>query len=428
VLTGAAGHGGTRSRTLAPRDGAVAWRVAGTLGVTELISWGALIYAFSIFLVPMQQEFGGAQAKITGAWSVSVLVRGVASVPAGAWIDRHGVRLLMTGGSVLGVLALVGWSQARSLPVLYLVFVLLGVANSMVLYEPAFAAVSAWFERKRTEATLLVTVLGGFASTVFLPLTGLLVLRLGWRTALLVLASIVAVGTVLPHAMLLRDRPRVRPAHPDLPGGRRRGGRLAGVRQMLALPAFLWLTAAVLLSQAALVTSNVHLVAFVQERGFSAGLAATIAGGLGLLSVTGRLAVTLAKRRIKLARTSAALVAGQAVAIVPLLILPGVLGLVTFVLLLGAGYGVMTVARAVLLNDYVPADRYARAGGLQAFLITIAQVAAPVGASLLREATGTYVWVFVVVGLCAGSAAGCLLLADRAASRASTEEEVIQVR
>lgn len=418
-----------------PRDGAVAWRVATTLGVTEMISWGTLVYAFSVLLLPMQHEFGGPQVRITAAWSLSVLVRGVVSVPVGAWIDRHGVRLLMAAGSATGALVLLAWSQARSLPVLYLVFVLLGLVNATVLYEPAFAAISTWFQQKRTEATLLVTVLGGLASTVFLPLTGLLVLRLGWRDALLVLAVVVAVGTALPHALLLRDRrpvgnqpqavgpPRVEmPTGSKEPTARAEPGRwfsrrLSGLREELAGSPFRWLTAAVFLSQATLVTTNVHLVAFVQERGFSPQLAATVAGGLGLLSISGRLVVTGIGRRVRLAKVTAALVAGQALAVVPLLLVPGLPGLLAFVLLLGGGYGVMTVARAVLLNHYVAADHYARAGGVQALLLTVPQVAAPVGASLLRGAAGSYVPVFVLTALSAGSAAGCLLLADRAARR-----------
>jgi MFS family permease len=76
------------------------WVVVGTLATTETISWGILYYAFAAFLVPMQQELGWSTAALTGAYSLALLVSGLAAVPVGRWVDRHGPRLLMTLGSI----------------------------------------------------------------------------------------------------------------------------------------------------------------------------------------------------------------------------------------------------------------------------------------------------------------------------------------
>ncbi len=87
-------------------------------------------------------------------------------------------------------------------------FVAVGVASAMVLYEPAFAVIirSTPAER-RPNALLAVTVVAGFASTVFLPLAGLLNAHLGWRHALLALAAIHLATTAPLHALFLpRDR------------------------------------------------------------------------------------------------------------------------------------------------------------------------------------------------------------------------------
>jgi MFS family permease len=99
---------------------------------------------------------------------------------------------------------------------------------------------------------------------------------------------------------------------------------------------------------------------------------------------------------------------------VPLLVVPGLPGLIVFVVLLGSGYGVMTIARALLLADYVPADRYAGQGGLQAAVLTVGQIGAPVLGSVLRAAAGSYVPVFALVGVATAAAAACLVQADRA--------------
>jgi hypothetical protein len=68
-----------------------------------------------------------------------VLTYAFTAVPVGRWIDRHGGRTLMIAGSPLGSLAVFAWSRVDTLADLYLVFLLIGLAAAMSLYEPAFA-------------------------------------------------------------------------------------------------------------------------------------------------------------------------------------------------------------------------------------------------------------------------------------------------
>ena len=76
------------------------WRIVRTLAVTETISWGVLYYAFAVLLVPMRVDLGLSTATLTGAFSLAVAVTGLAALPAGRWVDRHGARALMTVGSI----------------------------------------------------------------------------------------------------------------------------------------------------------------------------------------------------------------------------------------------------------------------------------------------------------------------------------------
>jgi MFS family permease len=120
----------------------------------------------------------------------------------------------MSGGSLLGAASVVGWSQARTLPQLYLAFVGVGVAGAMVLYEPAFALVNTWFDRDRHTALLALTVVAGFSSTIFIPGSQLLVDAYGWRPALLVLAALLGACAV-PQALFLRRAPADLELRPD---------------------------------------------------------------------------------------------------------------------------------------------------------------------------------------------------------------------
>src|SRR5439155_960698 len=82
-----------------------------TLGVTETISWGVLYYAFTVYLAPMEAELGWSRGDMTGAFSLAVLLAGLAAIPVGRWLDRHGPRLLMTVGSVAATLLVLAWSN-----------------------------------------------------------------------------------------------------------------------------------------------------------------------------------------------------------------------------------------------------------------------------------------------------------------------------
>src|SRR2546425_5938004 len=141
----------------------------------------------------MEADLGWSRVEITGAFSVGMGVAALAALPVGRWIDRHGARALMTAGSCLGTALLLVWARVASLPALYAVWCLMGLALAATLYEPAFAAVVGWFAtRGRDKALLTVTLAGALASTIFMPLEAWLVGRLGWGGALRALAGTLA--------------------------------------------------------------------------------------------------------------------------------------------------------------------------------------------------------------------------------------------
>jgi MFS family permease len=237
-----------------PRRKYYGWTIVWTLAVTETISWGILYYAFAAFLVPMQRELDWSTAALTGAYSLALLVSGLAAMPVGRWIDRHGPRLLMTLGSIGGTLLLLAWSRTDSLS--------------------AFFVVATWFRRVRGRALLLLTFVAGFASTVFLPVATLLIEQLGWRQALVVLAVFLAVTTIPAHALILRRRPEDLGLLPD--GDQHPKGAPAAanfliegvpVRQALREHVFWWLTAAFFLGMLSSVAVGIHLIPFLLADG-----------------------------------------------------------------------------------------------------------------------------------------------------------------
>jgi len=381
------------------------WLLVATLAASETTAYGVLAYAFGVFLLPMQQELGWSRTALTGAYSLAIIVSGVAAIPVGRWLDRHGARALMTTGAGAASLLVLAWAQVSDLAAFYAIWVGIGLAMAAVLYEPAFAVIASWYRdaAQRNRALLGLTVIAGFASVIYVPLAGWLVQTHGWRHALVVLAALLAVLTVLPNATL----PGRRPDQLDRPADGRgtvptAADEPAGVplRRALGDQALWWLAAALVAATLAITTVTVHLVAYLHEQHYSAAFAAAWTGLLGAGSVGGRILVTVLGRRWPLATVTAVVFAGQALAVALLLGLPGPAGVVGFVALFGLGVGLISLTRAALVADLYGVAAYASINGVLALPLTLARAAAPVAAAALHTATGSYRLVMVAVALC----------------------------
>ncbi|MCB1749591.1 MAG: MFS transporter [Gammaproteobacteria bacterium] len=186
-----------------------AGRLVGLLGLAQIVSWGSLYYGFSLFVLPMQAELGWSVTLLNGALTLGLLVAGACAYPVGGLIDRHGGRAVMGSGSVIAVLALLAWSQVTTPLAFYLTWAVVGVAMSATLYEPVFIVLTHQFGGGARRAITTLTLVAGFASTVFMPLIETLLGLMPWRAVLMVLALVVALVTWPVHWLLL---PRGHPA------------------------------------------------------------------------------------------------------------------------------------------------------------------------------------------------------------------------
>ena len=388
------------------------WRIVAVFAITQTIGYGTLYYAFAVLLHPIATDLHTSPTAVTGALTTAILAWAAAAVPVGRWLDRHGGRALMTAGAAGGALLLVAWSQVRTIGQLYLVFAGLGVTMAMALYEPATAVIVSWFDpARRGRALLTMIVVAGFASTIFMPLTGYLESRHGWRTTLLLLAALYAATAIPLHAAVIRRPPARQPTEPQTAAAPHR----ATVRAARRDPRFWFLAVAFVAHSAAMSTMTVHLVGFLTSAGHPATFAATIAGLLGVLSVTGRLVLTGAQRRIRLTTLVAAIFTIQAGAAITLpLVADTRIGAAAGVTAFGIGFGVASLAAPALLADRYGTTAYATIAGTLAAPVTLAKAAAPLGAAALLSLTGGYPPVLAAVGV------GCLIAAVGILARART--------
>ena len=364
--------------------------------MTQVTSWGILYYAFPVLSGRISAATGWSPPTLTAAFSAGLVVSAVAGVGVGRWIDRHGPRGVMTLGSVVAVLAVVAIAVAPTLPVFVGAWLVAGVAMAGVLYPPAFAALTRWYGPRSVGALTVLTLAGGFASTIFAPITAALADRLDWRGVYLVLAGVLAVVTIPAHAVGLR-RPWPQVAETSATG--QRPGDILTSRPFIALAAALALAACA--SHAAVV----NLVPLLTERGIGIGVAAVILGLGGAGQVLGRLGYGPLHRRLDVRSRTVAVLLGVAVSTVLIAVLTGLAGLVAAVIFAGVVRGLLTLVQATAVRERWGAAHYGRLTGVLLAPATMTAALAPWIGAALAASLGGYAAMFWVMGAVALTAA-----------------------
>jgi MFS family permease len=390
---------------LGSRDVYYGWVIVVALSITETVTWGIIYYGFPVFLRPMEQDLGASRVAITAAFSIGLGVAALAGLPVGRWIDRHGGRGLMTLGSCLATALTFAWARVESLPALYAVWFLMGLAMAATLYEPAFAVVVSWFVHRRDRALLTVTLVAGFASTIFMPIEAWLLTRVGWRMALTILAVVLAVITIPIHAFVLRRgtaATTVRAA--DGSTSAAPGMTLGQASRTLV---FWVLLVAFFLSNFSTAAVSVHLIPYLSDHGYSATVAASIIGWMGAMQVPGRMLFVPISAWLGARWMVASVFLGQALGLgqLPFITLIGTA--LPFIVVMGASNGMSTLSRATSLAHIFGPRHYGAIAGAVALGANGARAIGPVGASLLLLGLGAYPSVFWVL-------AGSLVLASLA--------------
>ncbi|MGI6877896.1 MFS transporter [Microbacterium sp. gxy059] len=390
--------------------------VLAALCATEIVSWGLLYYAFPVLAPRISADTGWPPAAVTAAFSAALVVSALAGVLVGRVIDRRGPRLVMTTGSVLGVAALVVVATAPGLPVFVAGWVLAGAAMAGVLYPPAFAAITGWFDARRLGALATLTLVAGLASTVFAPLTAAAGKHLGWHGAYLWAAAVLAVLTVPVHWFLLR-RPWPARQHAAEPAADR-----AYAARVVRSGRFRLLAAGLTMASLAMYTSLLALVPLMLERGLGTGTAAWVLGLGGVGQVAGRLVYTALGDRFSLTARTAAVFAVVAGSTLALAVVPGPVGLlIAASMAAGVGRGVATLLQATAITDRWGPRAYGRLSGVVGLPALLAAAIAPFAGTVLAHAVGGYASAFAVLAALAGVGAALMVASARTGSPRQAE-------
>lgn len=322
------------------------------LGIGQIISWGTLTYSIAVLGRSMRLELGLTETELFGAFTLSLLASGLAAPTAGRLIDTRGARNVLSIGSLLGAASMAMMAAAQGPLTFVLAWILAGVAMAATLYDAAFAALNQVARATYRRAVTALTLWGGFASTVFWPLSLALDERYGWRAALIAFALMHLLvcfplhRLVVPHLRRLPQAAAARDAPPaNVPGPSH--GRV-----------FLALAASFALGQFIVSAIAAHLIELLRAANISAQHAVVIGAVIGPMQVAGRVIEFGFGERVRAATVGVVAFVLMLAALLLLAALegPGTLAYV-FAVIYGMSNGVMTIVRGT-----VPAELFGREG------------------------------------------------------------------
>lgn len=374
--------------------------VVWALGTTQVIGYGTLYYAFGVLAPAISAELGWGIDAVYGALSLALLAGGLLAPLAGRLMDRHGAARMMALGSLLSAVSLGAIALAPGGIGFAVSLVAMECASALVLYAAAFAALVERSGQQAQRSITHLTLIAGFASTLFWPLTAWLSSLLSWREVYLVYAGLNLLICLPLHFWLTR-LPTVEPAPratgPEpapLPAETRLAEHRRGLASGLLLAGF---------AVAGFVLSGIlmHVVPMLQALGLgSAGaLVTTLFGPAQVLSRFTNLVFGRGLRQALLAVLAAGLLPAG------LLVLagtaPNLPGALLFAVLFGLGSGLVSIVSGSLPLELFGRQGYGTRLGWFSAARQIASALAPFGIALMITQWGTQstLWAVAALGL-----------------------------
>lgn len=363
------------------------WLAIGALGLTQIVGYGTLYYSFGILAPAIARDFAWPPEWAFGALSVALLAGGLAAPLSGRWIDRYGAGHVMTVGSLVAAVAFVACAFAPSGTAFLPTLVAMEIASTLVQYSAAFPLLVQRHPQTAQRSIVYLTLIAGFASTIFWPVTTWLHGFLTWRQVYLAFAAMHLAICLPLHALLSRPS---RPADTTSDAAPRRDDNPVEGSLPLVVRWKGFALMAIGLALQSFVSSAilVHMLPLLAALGL--GVAGVMVGTLyGPAQVLSRFVNMVFGRNLSQLRL-AMISAGLLPAAIALLLLtaPSVPGALAFAVLFGMGNGLYSIVSGTLPLALFGSFGYGTRQGQVMAVRLVAASAAPFAFALLTEHIG----------------------------------------
>jgi MFS family permease len=363
-------------------------------------------YSYGVLIDPIHTRTGWSPAALGATFSAVLVIGGVGGLAGGRLVDRLGTRPVFLIAAAIGSAGLAIASVPSGLLAFAVPYALgCGVISALGFYHITQPTAMRAAGDQRDRAVVWLTIIGAFASPIFLPLTAWLVHAFGWQGALRIHAALTLV--IFTAAALASPRRSV-----TAPSATPRHGR---ARDALAAawhaPAFRRWIVASMIGGAAIDIILVNQVPAMIAAGLSTGAAATIGGLRGLAQLGGRIPLTPVMRCLGTRRTivTSFLVGAGGTAL--LLFSGHVAVAILYSALAGTSIGAVYTLQGIYTHELVGEADLGLVMGAQQALFAIGGALGPAIAGILLQTAHSYTPILLL------TTAGFLAAATTMATR-----------
>ncbi|MDZ7834692.1 MAG: MFS transporter [Alkalibacterium sp.] len=160
------------------------------------------IYTWSLFNQPLVEAYGWARTEVYTAYSLIVFIFALVTIFSGRLQDTVGPRKVGTIGILLFSAGLIMASFARSLPLLYFGYSVLGGIGVGMVYVCPLSTSLKWYPKKKGMVTGIIIGAFGLGGFVFNFVLSYLIRTIGVSSTFLVQGLVYAVVGLIGAQML----------------------------------------------------------------------------------------------------------------------------------------------------------------------------------------------------------------------------------
>ncbi|MEI3852601.1 MULTISPECIES: MFS transporter [Ensifer] len=368
------------------------WVIVAAGGLLGCLAIGAM-FSLPVFLLPISRDTGWSVTGVSSAMTIGFLAMAFASIGWGSLSDRWGARPIVLIGSVLLAVSLMAASWATSLIAFQVVFGgVVGIATAAI-FAPMMACVTGWFDTHRSLAVSLVSAGMGMAPMTMSPFAAWLVSDYDWRTALQIIAVVVAV-IMIPVSLLVRQAPAL--AAGAAAASPEEGAQSSmTTSQVLKSPLFIILLLTNFFCCATHSGPIFHTVSYAITCGIPVMAAVSIYSVEGLAGMGGRVVFGLLGDRFGAKRVLVLGLLAQAFGALAYVFAAGLGSFYAVAALFGFIYAGVMPLYAVLARENFPLRMMGTVIGGTAMAGSLGMATGPIAGGMIYDAMASYTWLYV---------------------------------
>ncbi|HSV49596.1 MAG TPA: OFA family MFS transporter [Candidatus Acidoferrales bacterium] len=356
-----------------------------------------LLYAWSIFVLPLEKQFGWTRAQTSLAFTFSIVFFVVGMITGGKHLDKKGPRIVLSIGSIVLAMGLFIASFTQSLPMLYVsygVFCGFGIGYANVC---PIGTVLRWFPDRRGLVSGILVMGFGLAAFVLGSWANYVIQGMGWEWAFR-LFGVLSVAFCVGGAQLMKyPAPGWVPATFTQNAGAGKKTKVSACdytwKQMIQTSTWwIWWTFHLVMLTGGLMVIG-HIVPFAVEGGVSNAQAVFAMGVFSVFNGLGRLEIGYLWDKIGRNATMMINAVTMLLGLVCLNYIVPVVGygaLLVAVTLIGASFGGAIPVASSLISASFGSKNFGLNYGLATTPMVFAATVGPYLAGYIRTATKSY--------------------------------------